>query len=76
MGRFADRPLRPDQPVELRLEVHAGTVRGLVRHAGDEWPEMGTARIDADATFLAGVSGVKTGPDEVVIARLREITDK
>ncbi len=67
MGLFADFPLQADRAVELRLEVRDETVRGLVRHVGDEWHEMGTAKINAGATLLAGVSGVKTVPDEVKV---------
>ncbi|WP_182870441.1 redoxin family protein [Rhodopirellula sp. JC639] len=65
MGRFADFPLDPARNVELRLEISGSTVRGLVRHAGEEWHEMGTAKIPPGQTFLAGISGVKTIPDEV-----------
>jgi len=67
MGLFADFALQADQAVELRLEVRDGTVRGLVRHGGDAWHEMGTAKINPGATLLAGVSGVKTIPDEVKV---------
>ncbi len=67
MGLFADFPLQADRAVELRLEVRGETVRGLVRHVGDEWHQMGTAKINANATLLAGVSGVKTIPDEVKV---------
>ena len=67
MGLFADFALQADRAVELRMEVQDGTVRGLFRHVGDEWHEMGTAKINPAATLLAGVSGVKSIPDEVKI---------
>jgi len=67
MGLFADFALQADRAVELRMEVRDGTVRGLVRHIGDEWHEMGTAKINTGATLLAGISGVKTIPDEVKV---------
>ena len=60
MGRFADFPLQPAKPVELRLEVKADTVRALVRHVGDEWHDLGIARMKNRDRLLAGVSGVKT----------------
>lgn len=67
MGLFADFALQADRAVELRLEVQGETVRGLVRHVGDQWHEMGTAKINPGVTFLAGVSGVKTIDDEVKV---------
>lgn len=67
MGLFADFALQADRAVELRLEVRGETVRGLVRQVGDEWHEMGTAKINPGATVLAGVSGVKTISDEVKV---------
>ena len=67
MGLFADFALQADRAVELRMEVQDRTVRGLVRHVGDEWHEIGTAKLNPAATLLAGVSGVKSIPDEVKI---------
>jgi len=68
MGLFADFPLRSDKPVELRLEVDGPTVRALVRHTGDEWHELGRARMRARGVLLAGVSGVKTAEDKARIS--------
>ncbi|WP_167546585.1 TlpA disulfide reductase family protein [Stieleria maiorica] len=65
MGRFADYPLDAARDVELRLEISGSIVRGLVRHVGEEWHEMGTAKVPAGRNFHAGISGVKTIPDEV-----------
>ncbi|TWT91976.1 DUF1349 domain-containing protein [Stieleria varia] len=62
MGLFADFPLQPNIPVELRLEVKGESVRALVRHVGDDWHELGIARMRNRDRLLAGVSGVKTDP--------------
>ncbi len=60
MGLFADFPLQNNKPVDLRFEVKSGTVRALIRHAGQAWHQMGEARVDESATFLIGISGVNT----------------
>jgi len=65
MGRFADFPLDAEQDVELRLEVSGENVRALVRHVGEDWHEMGTARMAIGNAFHTGISGVKTIPEEV-----------
>ena len=56
-----------EREVELRLEVVGETVRALVRHVGEGWHELGTAKITAGQTLQTGVSGVKTTPDEVKV---------
>ncbi len=64
MGLFADFPLQADKAVEMRLEVTGDQVRGLIRHVGDDWHELGTTRIADHQALLVGVSGVKTAAGE------------
>ncbi|QDT13638.1 DUF1349 domain-containing protein [Planctomycetes bacterium K23_9] len=59
-GKFADFPVHSDKPVQLRLEVKGEDVRALVRHIGDDWHELGTAKMPGRVELYAGVSGVKT----------------
>jgi hypothetical protein len=68
MGRFADYPLQKDKPVQLRLEVSGANVRALVRHVGDDWHDLGRAKIEDRAELLAGVSGVKTEADRATVS--------
>ncbi|MCM2372333.1 DUF1349 domain-containing protein [Aporhodopirellula aestuarii] len=77
MGRFADFPLQPAKPVELRLEIKGETVRALVRHVGDDWHELGIAKMHNRDRLLAGVSGVKTdaGRAEVCFLNLQVSKD-
>lgn len=60
MGRFADFPLKPEQPVELRLELKQNNVRALVRHQGDNWHELGAAKIPPHEQLLAGVHTINS----------------
>ncbi len=76
MGKFVDFPLDAERDVELRLEVVGETVRALVRHVGEDWHEMGTAKITAGQTLQTGVSGVKTTPDEVKVTFSRFRLDR
>ncbi len=77
MGRFADFPLQDRAPVQLRLEVKGENVRALVRHVGDDWHELGKARIEDRGEILAGVSGVKTDADKAtVVFRDLEVEQK
>ncbi len=68
MGLFKDFPLPNEQPVDLRLEVSAGTVRALVRLTDQSWHEMGTAKLDGESTYSVGVSGVNTSGKPVNVA--------
>jgi hypothetical protein len=42
-AQFVDFPLDNEKPVQLRLEMKDGVVRGLVRYPDKNWQEMGTA---------------------------------
>ncbi|MCM2372757.1 DUF1349 domain-containing protein [Aporhodopirellula aestuarii] len=67
MGLFRDYPLSEDRPVDFRLEIKAGSVRALARNDGQPWHEMGTAKIDPEATYSVGVSGVNTSGQPVAV---------
>lgn len=67
MGLFADFPLQSDRPVELRLEIKGPNVRALVRHVGDDWHELGIARMKNRNALSVGVSGVKTAEGEATV---------
>lgn len=68
MGLFADFPLQNDKPVQMRLEVDGDKVRALVRHVGDDWHELGVARLMNRGKIMAGVSGVKTDAGEATVS--------
>jgi hypothetical protein len=67
MGRFADFPLQNGKAVQLRLEVNGENVRALVREIGDDWHDLGKAKIEQRVELLAGVSGVKTDADSATV---------
>jgi len=67
MGLFADFPVPEDKAVEFRIEVRGEEIRALVRQVGDEWHELGRAKVYDRAELLAGVTGVKTDQAEATV---------
>lgn len=67
MGLFADFPVQEDKAVEFRIEVRGEDLRALVRQVGDEWHELGRAKVYDRAELLAGVAGVKTDNAEATV---------
>jgi len=68
MGLFADFPVPEDKAVEFRIEVKGEDLRALVRQVGDEWHELGRAKVYDRAELLAGVAGVKTDQAEATVS--------
>ncbi len=58
---------RQDKAVEFRIEVRGEDLRALVRQVGDEWHELGRAKVYDRAELLAGVAGVKTDKAEATV---------
>ncbi len=56
LGAFTDRPIDPDERLELRLEVVGPLVRGLVRAVDQPWHEMGTTRYANRDTLMVGIA--------------------
>ncbi len=55
-----DYPLEKEKPVQLRVEMNDGVIRGLVRYVDGSWTEMGTATMPIAGAVSAGIHALNT----------------